>query len=108
MSYSLLRFHQTALQNCFFEFKYVVERINVPYSFKNIPLPDKHQYKLVSVNKIESFIANMRWKVVFFFLTNNSRNQSQDIKENDGFKTNKHPPHIKKKCSISLSTLLRK
>ena len=67
-----------------------MERIYIPYSFKNIPLPDKHQYKLASMNKIESFITNMRWKESFF-LTNNSQNKSQDIKENYGFKTKKHP-----------------
>ena len=70
-----------------------MERIHIPYLFKNIPLPDEHQYKLALMNKIESFIANMRWKA-YLFLTNNSWNKSQDIKENYGFKTNKHPtPH---------------
>ena len=69
-------------------------RIYIPYLIKNIPLPDKHQYELALMNKIESFIANMRWSV-YIFLTNISRNKSQDIKETYGFKINKHPPHIK-------------
>ena len=43
-----------------------MERVNVGYSYKNIPIPDRHQYKLVLLRRIESFIKSMRWKAYFF------------------------------------------
>ena len=84
-----------------------MERIHIAYSFKNILLPGKQQYKLALMNKIESFIANM-WEKSYFFLTNNSQNKSQDIK-NHCFKTNKHPSHMKEfdKFEDELISLVR-
>ena len=45
-----------------------MEKANINYSYKNIPIPDRHQYKLVLLRRIESFIKNMRWNF-FFFVT---------------------------------------
>ena len=43
-----------------------MEKPNRNYSYKNIPIPNRHQYKLVLLRRIESFIKNMRWKAYFF------------------------------------------
>ena len=71
-----------------------MDQTHIPYSFKNIPTPSKHQYELALLNKIESFISNMRWKA-YFFLKGEPRADTQCSKEYYGFKTNAHPPRIK-------------
>ena len=65
------------------------------YSFKNTPLLNKRQHKLELLNKIESFISNMKWKAYFFFITSKFQTGYTDIEEHYGFKTNKHLPHLK-------------
>ena len=52
------------------------------YSLKNIPIPDNTSYKLLLIEKIESFIKRIRWKA-FFFLNNNDKekNQNNNISE---------------------------
>ena len=66
-----------------------MERANISYSYKNIPIPDRHQYKLVLLRRIESFIKNMRWKAYFFLNTINYI--EKEGREKYGFKTTKHP-----------------
>ena len=71
-----------------------MERINLNYSLKNIPIPTKSAYCLKLIDKIESVIKRMRWKA-FFFLTCNSSNANNNncdnMKETFGFKSNNHP-----------------
>ena len=71
-----------------------MERINLNYSLKNIPIPTKSAYCLKLIDKIESVIKRMRWKA-FFFLTCNSSNANSNncdnMKETFGFKSNNHP-----------------
>ena len=44
----------------------VMERFNLRYSMKNIPVPSRHEYKKMLVAKTESLIKRMRWKVMAF------------------------------------------
>ena len=70
------------------------------YSLKNIPIPDNTSYKLLLVEKIESFIKRVRWKAYFFLNdTKNESNESNNISgtqnnhdSNFGFKTKNTPP----------------
>ena len=43
-----------------------MEKLNIVYSKKNIPVSSKHQYKLI-LSKIEKVVKRMRWKVVEFY-----------------------------------------
>ena len=64
-----------------------MEKANINYSYKNIPIPNRHQYKLVLLRRIESFIKNMRWKA-----TDCTEKEGW---EKYGFRTRNPPPHIK-------------
>ena len=41
-----------------------VERFDINYSKKNIPLPSERQCKLQLITKVESVIKRMRWKAM--------------------------------------------
>ena len=60
---------------------------NINYSYKNIPIPNGHQYKLVLLRKIESFIR----KHIFFLM------RLTALKRRDGKNTGlkRRPPHIR-------------
>ena len=67
------------------------------YSLKNIPIPDNNSYKLLLIEKIESFIKRIRWKAFFFLNSEQNQNktnlESQNDSENNfGFKTKSTPP----------------
>ena len=70
-----------------------MEKKNINYSYRNIPRPNRHQYNLVLLRRIESFIKNMRWKVYFFSM------RLTVLKRRDGrnmsLKLGSTPPHIK-------------
>ena len=44
-----------------------MERFDIDYSKKNIPLPTKPEYKIQLIAKVESVIKRMRWKLLEFF-----------------------------------------
>ena len=69
-----------------------MERGNINYSYKNIPIPNRHQYKLVLLRRIESFIKNMSWKAYFFSkrLTVRKRTDGRNM----GLEL-RNPPHFK-------------
>ena len=77
-----------------------MERINLNYSLKNIPLPTRSSCQLRLIEKLESVIKRMRWKSFFFPRDNNDikKTNSNDInesgKETFGFKSKQHPPQI--------------
>ena len=77
-----------------------MERANINYSYKNIPIPNRHQYKLVLLRRIESFIKNMRWKAYFFLNAINCT--EKEGREKYGFGTRKHPPISKRWTSLRL------
>lgn len=51
--------------------------LKICYFLKNIPIPNKHKYMIIMLNKIESFLYRMRWKA-FFALNSNARNSSEN------------------------------
>ena len=78
-----------------------MEKANIKYSYKNIPIPNRHQYKLVLLRKIESFIKNMRWEAYFFL--NAIDCTEKGGWEKYGFQTRKHPlPILKRWISLRL------
>ena len=68
-----------------------MERANVSYSYKNIPIPDRHQYKLVLLRRIESFIKSMRWKAYFFSIQLTIQKKREG--RNMGLKLRNTPPY---------------
>ena len=67
-----------------------MEKFNIGYSTKNIPLPSQNDYLQRLIEKTEQFLRRMRWKA-FFFLNPDTSNSS---KETYGFKSTKNPPPI--------------
>ena len=66
-----------------------MERFDLPYSKKNIPVPNKKEYKLLITAKTESFIKRMRWKALQFL----GKLPPSD-KETYGFRSRKCPPVV--------------
>ena len=66
-----------------------MERFDINYSKKNIPLPSEKQDKLQLVSMVESVIKRMRWKAVQFL-----GKLDQNGTEAYRFKTNKCPTTI--------------
>lgn len=67
-----------------------MEKFNIDYSTKNIPLPSQSEYQLRLIEKTEHFIRRMRWKA-FFFLHPEAVGKP---KETYGFRSTRNPPHI--------------
>ena len=65
-----------------------MERKNLGYSIKNIPVSNKNVYLKTLVHKTEHFVRRLRWKV-FHYL-----NKSEDVTERNtfGFKSLRSPP----------------
>ena len=61
-----------------------MERFDIDYSKKNIPLPTKREYKIQLITKVESVIKRMRWRSLEFF----NKLSSNGI-ETYGFPSNK-------------------
>ena len=55
--------------------KRVMEKINLGYSTKNIPIPNERTYLMQLVEKIEAVIKRMRWKAIFFSEEESSETQ---------------------------------
>ena len=64
----------------------VMEKFNIHYSMKNIPIPSKHEYKKMLVAKTEHLIKRMRWKVLAF-----DGKLKQSDKNTYGFRTSLYP-----------------
>ena len=71
-----------------------MERANISYSYKNIPIPDRHQYKLVLSRRIESFIKK-KYEVESIFFLNTINCTEKEGREKYGLKLRNTPPHIK-------------
>ena len=70
-----------------------MEKLNLGYSLKNIPTPDKISYKLRLLEKIEIFIKKMRWRAIFFI---NNKKATEDYKGfSYGLKSGRSPPQVK-------------
>ena len=63
-----------------------MERINLKYSTKNIPIASERNYKMQLIDKIEAVIKRMRWKAIFFDDTiENEENDSENEETFDTF-----------------------
>ena len=67
-----------------------MEKFNISYSTKNIPLPSRSDYLQRLIEKTEQFLRRIRWKA-YFFLNPDTTSSS---KETYGFKSTKNPPPI--------------
>ena len=67
-----------------------MERFNLSYSTKNIPLPSRNDYLQRLIEKTEQFLRRMRWKAYFFL----NPDTTPCSKETYGFKSTKNPPPI--------------
>ena len=67
-----------------------MERKNLGYSLKNVPVASKASYTKKLLEQTESLIRRMRWKALFF--------EKPELKGEDyetyGFKSTKAPPQI--------------
>ena len=43
-----------------------MEKLNLDYSLKNIPIPGKIPYMKKLLEKVENFIRRIRWNAFFF------------------------------------------
>ena len=66
-----------------------MEKSEIKYSLKNIPIPPKVSYLSNLIDKIESLVKRMRWRG-FYYL--NQRKCDNIIKETFNFKSSKCPP----------------
>ena len=67
-----------------------MDKLNLTYSLKNIPIPSRFQYQKQLVSKVESFARRMRWKM--FHILNPGHKEDID---NHGFKSTRNPPQLK-------------
>ena len=67
-----------------------MERFNLNYSKKNIPIPSENEYKLLLTAKTESLIKRMRWKALQF-----QGKLPPSDKVMYGFRSRKCPPVVK-------------
>ena len=73
-----------------------MEKLQLDYSYKNIPIPPERSYKLQLMDKIELVIKRMRWKAYFYDKGNkNNNNDNENIPETYGLKTQQCPPQVK-------------
>ena len=64
-----------------------MEKFNMIYSDKNIPIPSRQYYKIHLISKTEKFIKRIRWKALEF-----SGKLESTEKETYGFKSRNCPP----------------
>ena len=67
----------------------IMERFNISYSQKNIPMPIEKQYKIQLIYKVENPAKRMRWKALGFL--GKLHNQ---VRDHYGFKSSKFPPSV--------------
>ena len=64
-----------------------MEKINFDYSLKNISIPSKKLYLKSLLDKLNSFINRLRWKVFYF----DHQHNCTDVSGNFGFKSENCP-----------------
>ena len=60
-----------------------MEKLNLEYSTKNVPIPTERNYKLQLIEKTELFIKKIRWKAVFYDIKPNSENKNNSSINNN-------------------------
>ena len=66
-----------------------MEKFNINYSKKNIPLPSEKEYTTQLISKVENVTKRMRWKALQFLGKLEGNN-----KETFGFRSLKCPPVV--------------
>ena len=66
-----------------------MEKVNLGYSTKNIPLPSRSEYMKNFIEKTEHFLRRMRWKAYHFLNPTESTTE-----ETYGFKSRNSPPRV--------------
>ena len=77
------------LVECFILFKLTMEKLDIDYSLKNIPIPSNESYLIKLIEKIESVVKRMRWRAHFFL---QEKHESDIRREDFGFKSKITPP----------------
>ena len=67
-----------------------MDKVNLGYSTKNIPIPSERNYMQEMIASAEKFIRNLRWRTHFFLNPKSKSNK----KETYGFPSSKTPPHV--------------
>ena len=67
-----------------------MEKFEIEYSMKNIPIPSLRQYKIQLISKFEKVIKRMRWKSLKFLGKLSSDNNNQTF----GFQSTKCRPPV--------------
>ena len=73
----------------FILFKLTMEKLDIDYSLKNIPIPSNESYLIKLIEKIESVVKRMRWRAHFFL---QEKHESDIRREDFGFKSKITPP----------------
>ena len=68
----------------FIVFKLTMEKLDIDYSLKNIPIPSNESYLIKLIEKIESVVKRMRWRAHFFL---QEKHESDIRREDFGFKS---------------------
>ena len=68
-----------------------MDRVNLGYSLKNIPIPSQKEYLNLLISQTEKFMKRMRWKL-FFYKQKSVNAKSRVDAQNFGFKSIKTPP----------------
>ena len=61
-----------------------MEKLDIDYSLKNIPIPSNESYLIKLIEKIESVVKRMRWRAHFFL---QEKHESNIRREDVGFKS---------------------
>ena len=67
-----------------------MEKSEIKYSLKNVPIPSKESYQLNLIDKIESLVKRMKWRA---FCYSNQQKFNNEFKETFDFKSKRCPPH---------------
>jgi hypothetical protein len=78
-----------------------MERLEIRYSKKNIPIPTEKEYKIQLLSKVEHFTKRMRWKALEFL----GKLEPTD-KETFGFKSNKCPQPVDQLTAFEADLIL--
>ena len=79
-----------------------MERFDIDFSKKKIPLPTKREYKIQLIAKVESVIKRIRWRSLEFF---NKLSRSEI--ETYGFPSNKYPSTVDELSAFKSDLLMK-
>ena len=68
-----------------------MEKLNLNYPLKNIPIPDNLPYQVRLIEKLEIVLKRICWKALFFL---NQSKKQDNVKTTYGFKSRLHPQQL--------------